>query len=90
MTDLPFTKHGQERMRQRGLRKTDLETILEYGTEIDQDRIMLTGQDVDKIIRFLKREIAKFERLKNKIVVVSDGRLITTYHANRAFRPSHG
>ena len=80
MTKPSITKHGRARMRQRGLREADLDLILEYGTEIGQDRIMLRGRDTDKIIQSLKREIAKFERLKNKVVVVSDGRLITAYH----------
>ena len=90
MTRIPTTKHAQARMRQRGLRKTDPELILEYGTEIGQDRIMLREQDADKAIQSRKREIAILERLKNKVVVVSDGRLITAYHATAAFRPSHG
>ncbi len=89
MTKPPVTKHGQARMRQRGLRKTDPELILEYGTEIGQDRIMLRERDVDKAIQSRKREIAVLERLKNKVVVISDGRLVTAYHANAALRPSH-
>ena len=64
MTSITTTKHGEARMRQRGLRKTDPELILEYGTEIGQDRIMLRGRDVDEIIRSLKKQIAKFERLQ--------------------------
>lgn len=89
MIKLYITKHGRARMRQRGLRKTDPELILEYGTEIGQDRIMLRERDADKAIRSRKREIAILERLKNKVVVVSDGRLITAYHATAALRPSH-
>ena len=89
MIKLLITKHAQARMRQRGLREADLDLILEYGTEIGQDRIMLKERDVDKIIQSLKRQIAKLERLKNKVIVVTDGRLITTYHPNGAFRPSH-
>ena len=71
MTGLAITRHGEIRMSQRGFRKTDLEFLLAYGTEIGRDRIMLTKQDAAREIGMLKKKIANLERLSGKVLVVS-------------------
>ena len=56
MTHLTITRHGGEtRMPQRCIRKADLDLLLAHGTDIGQDRIMLTKQDGAKLIRDLKK-----------------------------------
>lgn len=86
MTALPITHHGEVRMSQRGFRKTDLEVILAYGTDIGRDRIMLMRRDADVAIRALKKQITTIERLKDKVLVVADGRLVTAYHQSDPIR----
>ena len=87
MTALPITRHGGIRMSQRGIRETDLEVLLTHGTEIGRDRIMLKKRDAARVIRDLKKQIANIERLTDKVLVVADGQLITTYHQTTSIRP---
>ena len=51
------TRHGMTRLRQRGFREGDVDLILETGTEITHDRIMLKRRDADEAIKKCKREI---------------------------------
>ena len=88
MTELAITRHGEIRMSQRGIRKTDLEFLLVYGTEMGRDRVMLTKQDAAREIGKLKKQIAHFERLAGKVVVVSGKHLVTTYHQTTSARAS--
>ena len=89
MTRPLITRHGEVRMSQRGIRETDLNLGLDYGTELGTDRVMLTTKDAAKLIRIWKQEIAKIERVTGKVFVVSEGRLVTAYHPARPIRPSH-
>ena len=88
MTDITFTRHGEVRMSQRGIQKTDLDVILAHGTDIGRNRIMLKRRDADEAIRAHKKQIAKIERLKDKVLVVADGQLVTAYHQSAPIRPS--
>ena len=87
MNNLHITRHAETRMSQRGLRKSDLDVILALGTGIGRDRIMLMKQDAVKEIESLKKQIANIERLTGKVLVVSDGHLVTAYHETGRSRP---
>ncbi len=86
MTDLMITRHGEVRMAQRGIRETDLTILLTHGTEIGRDRIMIRKRDAADEIRSLKKQIANIERLKDKVLVVPDGILVTAYHQTKPIR----
>ena len=86
MTSVLITRHGQTRLTQRGIRETDLDLVLAHGTEIGSDRIMLMARDAAKLIRDRKQEIARIERMTGKVLVVSDGRLVTAYHQTTPIR----
>ena len=88
MTALTMTRHSQTRMSQRGFRKTDLEVLLAHGTDIGRNRIMLRRRDSAKLIRDLKKQIAKIERLTDKVLIVTEGQLVTAYHQTNPIRPS--
>lgn len=45
MTGIAITRHGEVRMRQRGIRAADLDLVLSCGTEIGRDRIMPLAQE---------------------------------------------
>ena len=47
---------------------------------------MLRGQDAARVIGDLKRVIAVITRLTDKVIVVSEGTLITTYHQSNSRR----
>ena len=86
MTSLTITQHGEIRMSQRGIRETDLEVLLTHGSEIGRDRMMLKKRDAAKVIQALKKQIAHIERLTDKVIVVANGHLVTTYHRTRRIR----
>ena len=78
MKDLmTYTHHADIRMNQRGLRKKDVELIVEYGSQITDDRIQLRRQDVHAAITRLRRDIQRLEKLRGR-VVVCDGREVVT------------
>ena len=87
MTSITITRHGEARMSQRGIRMSDLDTLLAYGTETGPDRFMLRRQDAARLIRSLKKQISTLERLTGKEAVVADGLLITAYHRTKPSRP---
>lgn len=76
------TKHAHARIRQRGMREQDVEFILNHGTE-NGDRVFLSARDADALILKAKKMIAAAERLKNKMVVIRDGKVITAFTADR-------
>ncbi len=80
---LDFSKHAVRRVRQRGLRDRDVELVVEYGTPIAGDGIVLFDSDVRREIARRKREIQAFERFRGCKVVVSAGTIITCYHTGR-------
>ncbi len=86
MTSLAITRHAETRMAQRAIRESDLDVLLTHGTDIGQDRIMLKKRDAAELIRFWKKEIARIERLTGKVLVLTEGRLVTAYHETR---PTH-
>lgn len=88
MTATTYTRHGEARMSQRGIRKDDLEILLTYGTDIGRNRIMLRKRDAARLIHDLKKRIAKIERLTDKVLVVAGGQLITAYHQSASTQPS--
>ncbi len=86
MTSIAITRHGEARLSQRGIRRSDLDILLAHGAEIAPDRFMLRKRDAAKAISDLKRQIARLERLAGKEAVVAGGRLITAYHRTRPVR----
>ena len=79
MNDVIATRHGETRMRQRGMRNGDADLILACGTQVEDETWLLRERDVCRKIEALKREIRALERLKNHKVVVRDGRIVTAY-----------
>lgn len=84
---IAYTKHGMERMNQRGVTSEMIDLVLEYGEYI-QDKVILNR----KIIRGLINRVAK--NLKSKliklldkgglvVVLSDDNTLITTYNCNK-------
>ncbi len=81
---IKFTKHGLQRMNQRGITKEMIELTIEYG-EYQKDKIILKSRDIKKLIRKVSQEIkSKLMKLLDKgglVVVLSDDcAVITVYH----------
>lgn len=81
--NITLTRHAQTRMRQRGIRESDIPVIVAAGTPIDDDSLFLLAQDVDREIRKRKREIGALERLRGCRVVLAGETLVTVYRPSR-------
>ena len=79
--DHKLTRHAEIRMRQRGLRDSDVHLLLKASSQVSPDVYLLTEQDVAHEIARRKREIQSLERLKGTKVVVEQGCVVTCYHA---------
>jgi hypothetical protein len=79
---LHLTNHALERMAQRGIRMSDLDLILELGSEVD-DGYLVRDKDCRELEAVLKQFLNRVRRLKGKRVVVADGCVVTTFHARK-------
>lgn len=81
--NLTLTQHAQCRIRQRGLRESDIPMIVAAGTPINAHSLLLLAQDVDREIRRRKQEIGALERLRGCRVVIAGENVITVYRPSR-------
>ena len=81
--NLVISSHALARVRQRGVRESDISVIVEAGTPVDDDRVLLLDQDVDREIRKRKKEIATLERLRGCLVVMPGETVVTFYRPSR-------
>lgn len=79
---LHLTDHALERMAQRGIRMSDLDLILELGSEVD-DGYLVRDKDCRELETVLKQFLGRVRRLRGKRVVVADGSIVTTFRARR-------
>ena len=77
-----FTKHGMARIRQRGLKESDVDFIMRNGTDTG-DGYMVTEKDARNMIKKAKQLIAMAERLRNKRIVADGAEVLTAFHATR-------
>ena len=75
-----ITQHALERLRQRGLKESDVEFIINNGT-IRGTKAMLTNKDSEEIIRKAKKTISLTTRLAGKQITIDGDDVITVYHA---------
>jgi len=80
-----ISKHGEERMNQRGFRKRDLDLLLRYGHGC-RDGVLLDKQATNQAVRQLKREISDLERLSGTFLVLQGGEVTTLYRASKGKR----
>ena len=79
-----ITKHAQTRSRQREIPSSEIELILKYGkTKLKPggaEEIGIPNKYTNTIIIELRRLINKFEKIRDKKVLVKNGTIITVYH----------
>jgi len=83
MSALALSSHAEARMRQRGLRLSDLELILRCASEIGGDIYFLSRKDAAREIRRRKYEIQALERLQGQKMVVAGDTVVTCYRSRR-------
>lgn len=76
------SRHALRRIRQRGLRETDLDRLERHGEEFD-DGYLMSNRRIDQCITQLKSEIQRLERLKGVVLIEQDNTLVTVYRSNR-------
>lgn len=78
-----LSQHAQVRVRQRGLRESDIAIIVAAGTAVDGDSLLLLAQDVEREIRRHKEETGMLERLRGCRVVLAGQTVVTVYRPSR-------
>ena len=77
-----LTRHAEERLRQRGLRESDIEFVLGCGTAT-AECVLLTDKDVAREIDECRRRIARLERLRGLAVFVAESVVVTIFRPDR-------
>ena len=86
-----YSKHAQARMRHRGISQEKLDLILEHGRLFPvaggADLCMITGRQITERINVLKKEVSRWESLKDTgLIIGADGTVITVEHHTRRHR----
>lgn len=84
MSTIILSRHAEARMRQRGIRNSDVELILRCASEIGADVYFLSRKDVQREIYRRKREIQALERLCDQKVVLAEDTVVTCYQSRRS------
>ena len=72
--NIKYTKHGAQRMQQRGILKEGVDTILQYGSEVRENEFVLRKSDIEERASEIRFEIELLSKLQKK----NCGRLVTT------------
>jgi Domain of unknown function (DUF4258) len=83
MNSIMYSRHGRQRMQQRGIREKDIDLVMACGTEIDGGSIILSNKDATREIQHRRHEIQALERLRGCRAVIRDGVLVTCYQARQ-------
>ena len=83
-----MTKHGQERMQQRGIKMEALEVLDYFGMEFRQKGGFVLMQLSKKELTSLKKKVQALNRVINKMdkcyaITTDNGVCITTSHKNK-------
>lgn len=77
-----LSAHAEKRLRQRGYRERDIQTMMSYGT-VCAEAVVLTAENVSQAIETKKREIQDLERLRGTAMVVQEWVVVTMYRPDR-------
>jgi hypothetical protein len=85
MNTLMITDHAVARLAQRGIKLTDAQLITLIGTPVD-DGYLVRARDCQEIENSLKKLLERVRRARGKRLVVSNGRIVTGYHASGRYQ----
>jgi len=80
MTEFHLTPHAIARIQQRGMRLTDVEMILSFGTW-SEDGPLLCANDYDRIETGVRQFLGRLRKLVGRTVIIEGDRIITAYTA---------
>lgn len=77
-----LSRHAQQRLRQRGLKESDVARLQRFGEEVEEGYLM-TDRSLEASIAALKSEIQRLERLRGLALIERGNTLVTMYRADR-------
>ena len=83
MSTIVLSHHAEKRMRQRGLRNSDIDLISRCASLIGGD-LFLSRKDVAREIRCRKQEIQALERLSGTKVAFACETVVTCYQSGKS------
>jgi hypothetical protein len=78
MSPLHISHHADGRIRQRGVRATDVALVVAHGTAV-RDGYLLRTRDVAAAEAEMKRTITRLHRLAGTFVAVAEGTVLSVY-----------
>jgi hypothetical protein len=84
MSTLILTRHAAMRMAQRSITLKDADLIALIGTEVEGG-YLVRAKDYQGIETELKRFLQRLRRIVGKRLIVSNGQVVTAYHASRKY-----
>ena len=82
---LAISKHAHARVRQRGVKASDLDLIVRYGTATPDGTVLLR-RDVEALRSELTSTLRRLDRLVGTLVVVRDDTAVTLVRTTRVQR----
>jgi len=73
-----LTKHAEIRLQQRGMKPSDIDLIVEYGSSM-RDGYFLRKKDVQSVVSSLRKKIQRLEKLTDHAVITVGENVLTTY-----------
>lgn len=79
---MQLTRHAHQRMTQRGITRSMIDLVLEFG-EVEQDKAILDKKHAQQLIRELEVKLRTAKKILDKggcVVVEADNSILTTYN----------
>lgn len=79
---MKLTHHAQQRMAQRGITRSMIDLVLEFG-EIEKDKTFINKKQAQLLVRELEEKIRTAKKICDKggcVVVETDNSILTTYN----------
>jgi hypothetical protein len=76
--DFDLSRHAEDRARQRGYRKSDIELIVDFGTTV-HDGYVMTPKDVAAFEAWAKQTVVRLQKLSGSFVSVDQSTITSVY-----------
>ena len=83
---LHYSRHGEQRVNQRGFLRSDVELIRRCGTQIEDyeaEVYLVLNKDIEQMTRALKQQIQRLDHLRGCKLVIKGEKLVTAHHTSR-------
>jgi len=84
-SSMVLSNHAEQRIRQRGLRHSDITLILDHGTPAGEATV-LRNRDVQNVISHLKETMRRLNRLAGVAVIMEQDTIVSVYRPSKSKR----